>query len=100
MTLSSRSSASAIRRHIATVQRNFPRTSRDFRDLRRVVFTALFLTLGSPALADGLVDNVNGITLDEKGQVVRFTGLTVTADGRIGKLIRQGEKPSDRKSVV
>ncbi len=54
--------------------------------------------LGTPALADGLVDNVNGITLDEKGQVVRFTGLTVTADGKIGKLIRQGEKPSADKN--
>jgi predicted amidohydrolase YtcJ len=60
----------------------------------RALLAAVVLTLGVPALADGLVDNVNGITLDEKGQVVRFTGLTVTADGRVGHLIRQGEKPS------
>ena len=44
----------------------------------RAVLTALVL-IGTPALADGLVDKVNGITLDDKGQVVRFNGLTVTA---------------------
>jgi predicted amidohydrolase YtcJ len=64
----------------------------------RATTAAILLALGTPALADGLVDNVNGITLDDKGQVVRFTGLTVTADGKIGKLILQGEKPSNDKN--
>jgi predicted amidohydrolase YtcJ len=72
--------------------------SRDFRDLWRVAFAALLLVFGTPSLADGLVDNVNGITLDEKGQIVRFTGLTVTTDGKVGRLIRQGEKPSTDKN--
>ncbi len=69
----------------------------DVRDLWRVALPALFL-VGAPALADGLVDNVNGITLDEKGQVVRFTGLTVTPEGNVGRLIHQGEKPSTDKN--
>jgi predicted amidohydrolase YtcJ len=56
------------------------------------------LAFAMPAYADGLVDNVNGITLDEKGQVVRFSALTVTADGKVGRLIRQGEKPSADKN--
>ncbi|MEP6785799.1 MAG: amidohydrolase [Sphingomonadales bacterium] len=70
----------------------------DFRDFRRGLALSLLVALASPALADGLVDNVNGITLDEKGQVVRFVALTVTSDGKVGKLIRQGEKPSNDKN--
>jgi predicted amidohydrolase YtcJ len=54
---------------------------------------SLTLLLTTPALADGWVDNVNGITLDAGGKVVRFNGLTITADGKIGKLIQRGDKP-------
>ena len=43
------------------------------------LLAALFLT--TPSLADGWVDNVNGVTLDAAGKVVRFTGLTITTDG-------------------
>ncbi len=50
------------------------------------------LLLATSALADGWVDNVNGITLDAAGKVVRFNGLTVTADGKIGKLLQRGDK--------
>ena len=98
MTISFSALASAIRRFNVTVQWNFRGNSRDFRDFRRTPVAVLLLALGTPAVADGLVDNVNGITLDDKGQVVRFTGLTVTADGKVGRLIRQGEKPSPDKN--
>lgn len=50
------------------------------------------LALAPAARADGLVDNVNGMTLDEKGQVVRFTGLMFARDGRITRLLASGEK--------
>ncbi len=50
----------------------------------------------SPALADGLVDNVNGVTLDENGRVQRFSAITVTADGHIGRLIETGQKRPDK----
>lgn len=53
-------------------------------------------TLVSPAFADGLVDNVHGVTLDEAGAVVRFTGMVVTPDGRVARLLAQGEKRPDR----
>ena len=61
------------------------------------LFAALALALASPAAADGLVDNVNGITLDAEGKVVRFAGFTVTPDGRVGRLLQRGEKPSPDK---
>ncbi len=53
---------------------------------------SLTLLLATPALADGWIDNVNGVTLDDGGKVVRFNGLTVTADGKIGKLLQRGDK--------
>jgi len=87
----------SIRRAHGALKRHFTANIRDFRDLWRVAPLALLLVAG-PALADGLVDNVNGITLDEKGQLVRFTGLTVTPEGNVGRLIRQGEKPSTDKN--
>lgn len=59
-------------------------------------FVALALTLASPGYADGLVDNVDGITLDEKGVVVRFTALTITPEGRVARLLKEGEKRPDR----
>ncbi len=52
------------------------------------------LLLAAPALADGWVDNVNGVTLDKDGKVVRFTGLTITSDGKVGKLLQRGDKVS------
>lgn len=65
---------------------------------RLVLLASALAVYATPATADGLVDNVNGVTLDEKGQVVRFVGLTVTPDGKVGRLIRQGEKPSTDKN--
>jgi len=68
------------------------------RSLRPFVrMLAAFAVLGAqPALADGIVDNVNGVTLDAEGKVVRFTGLTVGSDGRIVRLLRRGDKPPAR----
>ena len=39
------------------------------------------------AWADALIDNVNGITLDKDGKVVRFTGLLMSPDGKVVKLL-------------
>ncbi|PZO90356.1 MAG: metal-dependent hydrolase [Sphingomonas sanxanigenens] len=52
--------------------------------------------LASPALADGLIDNVDGVTLDEVGHIVRFSGLLVTPDGKVARLLDRGEKRPDR----
>jgi predicted amidohydrolase YtcJ len=58
---------------------------------KKLTLLAAFL-VATPALADGWVDNVNGITLDASGKVVRFNGLTITTDGKIGKLLQRGDK--------
>ena len=50
------------------------------------------LALSAPALADGLVDNVNGYTLDGKGKVERFTGLLIDRQGKVSRLYDRKDK--------
>lgn len=57
---------------------------------------ALSLLLASPAFADALVDNVDGMTLDERGDIVRFNGIVVAPDGKIVKLLKRGDKRPER----
>ena len=45
-----------------------------------------------PARADTLVVNVNGITLDERGQPQRFTALRFGADGKVKALYQAKDK--------
>lgn len=52
---------------------------------------ALMPALSAPALADTLVDNVDGMTLDATGGIDRFTGLLVGDDGRIVQVLRRGD---------
>jgi len=61
-----------------------------------VVFAAFAaLLLPAPALADALIDNANGYTLDEDGDLVRFTGLLFDpATGRVTRLLtRRDDRP-------
>lgn len=53
---------------------------------------ALVAFASTPALADTLVDNVDGITVNENGEVVRFTGLVFDDDGKIVRVLERGEK--------
>lgn len=54
------------------------------------------LSLAAPALADTLVDNVDGVTIDAKGGIDRFTGLVVGNDGRIKQVLHRGDKRPER----
>ncbi|MCW4463671.1 amidohydrolase [Sphingomonas sp. BT-65] len=54
------------------------------------------LLLPSPAFADALVENIDGMTLDEKGDVVRFNGIVIGADGKVVKLLKRGDKRPER----
>ncbi len=57
---------------------------------------AVLLCLASSAHADGLVDNVDGITVDAKGAIRRFTGLLVTPEGRVARLLDKGDRRPDK----
>ncbi|WP_236697574.1 amidohydrolase [Sphingomonas sp. Leaf357] len=50
----------------------------------------------SPVLADALVDNVAGITLDKDGKPIQFTGLLMTPGGKVTKLLQRGDKRPDK----
>ena len=54
--------------------------------------SAALLALASPALADTLLDNVDGVTLDATGAVDHFTGLVIGDDGRVTKVLHRGDK--------
>ncbi|MEL6709431.1 MAG: amidohydrolase family protein [Pseudomonadota bacterium] len=53
--------------------------------------TALALS-AAPAFADTLVDNVDGMTIDENGELRRFTGLVFDDDGIIIQVLERGEE--------
>ena len=58
---------------------------------RGVIF-ALLATVPAPAFADGLIDNVNGITLSAQGKVERFTGLLITPEGKVAGVLGAKDK--------
>lgn len=58
--------------------------------LRTLAVCATFAA--APAFADTLVDNVDGVTVNEDGDVVRFTGLVFDDDGKVVRLLDRGDK--------
>lgn len=55
--------------------------------------TALAASLtASPAFADVLVDNVEGISPDGKGGIERFQGFLIAHDGRVTQVYHKGDK--------
>ncbi len=59
--------------------------------MRRVLALAL-VSVAARAQADTLIDNVNGLTLSEFGQLSRFKGLIIGEDGRVVRLL-SGDEP-------
>lgn len=62
----------------------------------RLLMAALTLALTTPAHADTLIDNVNGITLDAEGKVVRFTGVVIDESGKVKQLLDRTDKRPER----
>ncbi len=53
--------------------------------------SAIALITAAPALADTLIDNVQGITIGEDGAAERFEALVIGDDGRIERVLERGE---------
>lgn len=60
--------------------------------LRPLLAALLATAMASPALADQLVDNVEGIRIDENGKVDRFEALLIDDEGRVQQILRRGDK--------
>lgn len=48
--------------------------------------------LATAAHADSLVENVNGMTLDKNGEVIRFSAMVIDDEGRVKKLLNRTDK--------
>lgn len=64
--------------------------------MKRLALASLALLIAAPAHADTLVDNVNGITLDKDGKVVRFTGMLIDSQGKVKQLLDRKDKRPER----
>jgi len=70
--------------------------------LRRTGFIGLAfagaaaLLIATPAFADALIENVNGITVDATGGLVRFNGLVISQDGKVVKRLKVGDPRPER----
>lgn len=60
------------------------------------LLAAAALALPAPALADTLVDNINGISIDRQGTITRFAAMLIDDQGRIAQVLKRGEKPAGR----
>lgn len=49
--------------------------------------------LASPATADGIVDNVNGLAPTADGRVIRFKAVLIDQAGKVTRLVPPGEEP-------
>jgi hypothetical protein len=69
--------------------------------MKRPAFIALAAALlASPAFADTLIDNANGIQVDASGKLQHFTGLVIGDDGKVVRLLKAGEmRPKADRAV-
>jgi predicted amidohydrolase YtcJ len=57
----------------------------------RIVIAAIALFATSPAAADTLIDNINGMSIARDGTVTHFNGMLVREDGIILQLLEYGD---------
>ncbi len=60
---------------------------------RSLLAAAAIAACALPVFADGLIENVNGITLDKDGKVIRFSGILISRDGKVTQLLNSKDKP-------
>jgi len=49
-----------------------------------------------PVTPEGLIDNINGYTINAESQLEHFSGLLIGKDGRVAKLLHDGEVRPER----
>ncbi len=61
---------------------------------------AALAALSTPALADTLVDHIDGVTLDATNAIDHFDGLVIGDDGRVVKVLHRGDKRPAVKYLI
>ncbi len=61
--------------------------------LRPAALLAALFLIASPAAADTLIDDINGISIARDGTITRFTGMMVREDGIIRQILQRGDQP-------
>jgi len=64
--------------------------------MRMLLAALAALFFCSAALADTLIENVNGYTIDRQGKLVRFGAMVIGDDGRVRQLYGRGERRAER----
>jgi predicted amidohydrolase YtcJ len=65
--------------------------------IRTLMGAAVALSMVAvPALADGVIDNVNGMTMDAQGRVIHFNAIQIDRDGKVVKLLQSGDKKPEK----
>jgi len=69
--------------------------------MKRPLLVALTAALlASPAFADTLIDNVNGMQVDASGRLQHFTGIVIGNDGTVVRLLGAGDPRPKAASKV
>ena len=68
--------------------------------MRKTFLALAAALLASPALADTLIDNANGVQVDQASRIQHFTGLLIGDDGKIVKILHTGDKRPKAQTIV
>jgi predicted amidohydrolase YtcJ len=68
--------------------------------MKRLAAALLVSALSTPAFADTLIGNANGIQIDKAGHIQHFTGLLIGDDGKVVKLLAAGDATPAAKTRV
>ncbi len=64
--------------------------------MKKLLAMLALLLWAQAALADVLVDNVNGYTIGRDGRLVRFVAMLVGDDGKVQQIYARGERRAER----
>jgi predicted amidohydrolase YtcJ len=68
--------------------------------MNRTVFAITAALLASPARPSTLIDHANGIAVDPNGQLQHFTGIVVSDEGKVLRLLRAGAARPTASSTI
>lgn len=68
--------------------------------MHKPIVALLAALLANPAPAATLIDHANGIQIDANGHLERFTGIVIGKDGRVERLVHDGDRKPKGMRIV